>query len=80
MTETLTQKIARLKALREKRYGTPEQRKARQQFLMRIRKAEQRVLRERVLRDFTGAVVRQIEAETGTRAPETVKKFIRGEY
>ena len=77
--ETIAQKNARLKKLRERRDGTPEQKRYAKKFYTQIRKAQHRAKQDLILREMARVLVRDVEQQTGTRAPETVQKFIRGE-
>jgi uncharacterized coiled-coil DUF342 family protein len=77
--ETITEKTARLRKLRERRDGTPEQIRARKKLRAQIWKATQHARQETMLREMARVLVRDVERRTGHRAPETVQKFIKGE-
>jgi hypothetical protein len=77
--ETITEKTARLRKLRERRDGTSEQIRARKKLRAQIWKAAQFTRQEIALREMARHLIRDIEQRTGHRAPETVQKFIKGE-
>lgn len=72
--ETTAQKIARLKALREARDGTPEQIATRRKVQAAVKNAAIAARNDVILRRAVGAFCRQV----GGDVPQNVRDFING--